>query len=184
MLLRNQLAISYSSFKTQFKCHLFRKSSLISPRRVQCLSGHSIFLSLHVCINYTSDYNTITFIYMSRSILINYFQADELFWMSCVRNHVRIASTRDFPVTLKIQSKGAWLQSPLIMSASVLYLWGNHSHPHTCFLWADSFICLANTGSCAVLKTRLSPGNWQRGFGSASEKKNRASKLAWSQVLD
>lgn len=67
--------------------------------------------------------------------------------------------------------------SPLIMSANVLGLWGNHNHLYTCFLWADSFICLANTGSYAALKMRLSPGNGQRGIRNVSAKKSRVSKF-------
>ena len=51
-----------------------------------------------------------------------------------------------------------WLQSTLIMSANALDFWGNNNHLHICFLGADS-ICLANIGSHATLKTKLSSGN-------------------------
>lgn len=69
------------------------------------------------------------------------------------------------------------------MSANVLDLWENRKHLHTCFFWADFFICLVNTGSYATLKTRLSPGNWQGGFRRASQKKNSVSRFPWRQVL-
>lgn len=66
MLVRNQLAISYSSFNLQIKFHLFRKSSPISPAGVKLLKW-SFSFSLIVHINYTSDYNALSFIYMSKS---------------------------------------------------------------------------------------------------------------------
>lgn len=103
-------------------------------------------------------------------------------YKSCVRSHLKVAVTSDFTVTLKMHSKGAWWQSPSIMSADVLDLRGNRNHLHTCFLWADSLNCLANTDSWDALKTRLIPGNWQTGFRRAFAEKIRVSKFPWSQA--
>lgn len=56
------------------------------------------------------------------------------------------------------------------------------THLHTCFLWADSLNCLANTDSWGTLKTRLIPGHWQTGLKGTFAEKIRLSKFLWSQA--
>lgn len=124
-------------------------------------------------------FNHFRTLQLFRSILDSHLNKDP--YKSCVRNHLKVA--------VRVTSQWHWRCIPrCLMTEPINYVcwcpWPsrNHNHLPTCFLWADSFNCLANTDSWDTLKTRLIPGNWQTGFRWAFAKKSRVSKFPWSQV--